>query len=115
MKRFWALFLTAAMALSLAACGEEQASSSSTARKSSPLLELKAPGTFSQIAKVGYIPFVFALISFMIRIASMKSPDRSPARPALRPAMERSWQGLPNVMQFTGSIWSPQIFVISPR
>ena len=31
MKRFWALFLTAAMALSLAACGEEQASSSSTA------------------------------------------------------------------------------------
>ena len=31
MKRFWALFLTAAMALSLAACGEEQASSFSTA------------------------------------------------------------------------------------
>lgn len=54
-------------------------------------------------------------IPTMIRTASMKSPDRSPARPALRPAMDKSWHGLPNVMQSTGSISSPWIFVISPR
>lgn len=84
-----------------------RASSSSTALKSSPLLLEKAPGTFSQIAKVGCIPFVAFLISLMILTASTKRPDRSPASPALRPAMDKSWHGLPNVMQSTGSIWSP--------
>lgn len=67
-----------------------RASSSSTALKSSPPLELKDPGTFSQIAKAGYSPFVLDLISFMIRTASTNNPERSPASPALRPAMDKS-------------------------
>ena len=42
---------------------------SRTHRKSSPLLLLNAPGTFSQTAYLGYSPFVASLISLMIRIA----------------------------------------------
>jgi hypothetical protein len=57
----------------------------------------------------------FSLISFMIRICSMKSPLRSPSSPALLPATERSWQGLPPIMQSTIGAVSPLIFVISPR
>ena len=37
--------------------------------KSSLFPDTKAPVTFSHIAKVGYMPFVFSLISFMILIA----------------------------------------------
>lgn len=66
-------------------------------------------------AKTVMAAFVAFLISLMIRTASTKRPDRSPASPALRPAMDKSWHGLPNVMQSTGSISSPWIFVISPR
>ena len=43
---------------------------SRTHRKSSPLLELNAPGTFSQTANLGYLPSVAHLISFIILTAS---------------------------------------------
>lgn len=49
----------------------------------------------------------------MILTASMNSPLRSPASPARRPAIERSWHGLPNVMQSTNGALC--IFVMSPR
>ena len=41
-----------------------------THRKSSPLLELNAPGTFSQTANLGHLPLVAHLISFIILTAS---------------------------------------------
>lgn len=63
---------------------------SSTVRKSSPPLELKAPGTFSQTAKVGYIPFVALLISPIILTASTNSTERSPPNPSLNPAIDKS-------------------------
>jgi hypothetical protein len=70
-------------------------------------LELNAPGTFSQTAKVGYIPLVAVLISLMILAASKNSTERSSSNPSLFPAIDKPWQGLPNVMQSTGSILSP--------
>ena len=57
-----------------------RASSSRTARKSSPLFELNAPGTFSQTAYLGYFPFVASLISLIMRTASIKRPLRSPLK-----------------------------------
>ena len=71
--------------------------SSRTVLKSSPLLLLKAPGTFSQTIYLGRIrkpvrPFCLSrsLISFTMRICSMNSPDRSPDSPARFPATLRS-------------------------
>lgn len=99
------------------------ASSSSTARKSSPPLLLKAPGTFSQTAKVGYFPPLFSLISSMIRTASMNKPLRvvssSPFfvcfSPARFPATLKSWHGEPKVIISTGSISAPDTLLTSPR
>ena len=50
----------------------------------------------------------------MIRICSRKRPDRCPARPALAPATERSWHGLPPQMMSTGGSFAPSSLVISP-
>ena len=93
-----------------------------TAPKSYPLLELKAPGTFSQTIQRGrmsvpVLPLAASahLISFIILICSIKSPDRSPARPARLPATDKSWQGLPPMMTLTGSTIEPLICVISPK
>ena len=100
--------------------------SSRTARKSSPLEDEKAPGTFSHTMNRGIIPqglavllprFLLAsvcLISFMIRICSIKRPERSPASPARFPAMLRSWQGEPPAITSTGGRLAPSSFVISP-
>ena len=44
----------------------------------------------------------------------MKSPERSPASPALAPATLRSWQGLPPQMMSTGGSRAPFSFVMSP-
>ena len=98
-------------------------SSSQTMRKSSPLLLLKAPGTFSQSAKRGYFPSVAVLISLIILTASMKSPLRvvssspfaSCFKPARLPATDKSWQGLPKVIMSTGSISPSCILLMSPR
>ena len=91
------------------------ASSCRTRRKSSPLLLLNAPGTFSQTAKAGYFPCVLHLISRMIRTASKNRLERSPDNPARFPAMLKSWQGEPNVITSTGLIFPPSIRVISPK
>lgn len=97
--------------------------SSRTIRKSSPFgfpLE-NAPGTFSQMKSRGRInssaiPVRLSAfrISFVIRICSMKRPERAPARPARVPATDRSWQGLPPQMISTGRSSSPRSFVMSP-
>ena len=50
----------------------------------------------------------------MIRICSRKRPDLCPARPALAPATERSWHGLPPQMMSTGGSFAPSSLVISP-
>ena len=62
--------------------------SSRTIRKSSPLLELNAPGTFSQTMYLGRIAIPAlplctsaSLNSFTHRICSMKRPERSSASP----------------------------------
>ena len=97
--------------------------SSSTIRKSSPfgVPELKAPGTFSQARNRGRIKRAVlplctsaALISFTIRICSIKSPERAPARPERVPATLRSWHGLPPQMMSTGGSLAPSSLVISP-
>ena len=97
--------------------------SSRTIRKSSDFgvpLE-KAPGTFSQHIHRGRIRLAVrplrtssSLISFTIRICSIKSPERSPESPALAPATERSWHGLPPQMMSTGGSFAPSSFVMSP-
>lgn len=98
--------------------------SSSTTRKSSPLgcPELNAPPTFSQHEKRGrtWMPvrprsISAFLISLMIRICSMKRPERAPASPALAPAMDKSWQGLPPQMISTGGSSAPLSLVMSPK
>jgi hypothetical protein len=63
-----------------------RANLSNTHLKSSPLLELKAPLTFSQIANFGYSPLVASLISVITRIISRNNPERSPAKPSRLPA-----------------------------
>ena len=55
-----------------------------------------------------------ALISRTIRICSMNKPERAPARPALAPATDRSWHGLPPQMMSTGGRFAPFSFVMSP-
>lgn len=93
--------------------------SSRTMRKSSPLLEEKAPGTFSHMAYRGRTGsfarlLVSSLISLITRICSINKPLLSPPSPALCPATDRSWQGEPPAIISTGSISRPLIFVISP-
>ena len=98
--------------------------SSRTMRKSSPFgaPELNAPGTFSQHIHRGRtaIPVLplyssAALISFTMRICSLKSPERAPERPARVPeATDRSWHGLPPQMMSTGGSFAPSSLVISP-
>ncbi len=97
--------------------------SSNTIRKSSPLGDplLNAPGTFSQQNQRGRISIPVrprsrsaVLISFTIRICSIKRPEREPDNPALVPATLRSWQGLPPQMRSTGNNSFPDNFVISP-
>ena len=99
-----------------------RAVSSRTARKSSPLLLLNAPGTFSQTMNLGriLIPVLplrlsISLNSLTIRICSMNSPDLAPANPARLPATDKSWHGLPPVTMSTGSRLLQSIFVMSPR
>ena len=99
-----------------------RAVSSRTARKSSPPLLEKAPGTFSQTMYRGRTDrtgcpsrMPASRISFTILICSMNSPERSPASPALFPATERSWHGLPPITTSTGGASRPEIFVMSPR
>jgi len=96
--------------------------SSRTAAKSFPPLELNAPGTFSQTMNLGRtnspaLPRRTSSlrISFMTLICSMNRPDRAPARPALFPATERSWQGDPPVITSTGGTSAPFNFVMSPK
>ena len=86
-----------------------------TVSKSFPPFDESAPGTFSQITKRGYLPFVATSISMMILIASQNSPDLPPPRPARFPAMLKSWQGDPNVIISTGSILSPRTSFTLPR
>ena len=100
--------------------------SSRTARKSSPPAEEKAPGTFSHTMNRGTIPPGLAgsfplflsssacLISFMMRICSMNSPERSPDSPARFPAILRSWHGEPPAMMSAGGSSAPFSLVISP-
>lgn len=97
--------------------------SSRTMRKSSPPQEEKAPGTFSQMIHLGLgrtaravppFPASASLISFMIRIISMKRPERSPDKPERGPATDRSWQGEPPEMMSTGGSSAPLSFVMSP-
>ena len=97
--------------------------SSSTILKSSYFgvpLE-KAPGTFSQHIQRGRMltpsrPRALSAnrISRTIRICSIKRPERAPARPALAPATDRSWHGLPPQMMSTGGSSAPCSFVMSP-
>ena len=98
--------------------------SSRTILKSSPCgsPEEKAPGTFSQHKILGRTDtpdrprsISAFLISFVIRICSMKSPERAPAKPALAPATERSWHGLPPAIISTGGSSAPFSLVISPQ
>ena len=110
--------------------------SSSTHLKSSPLFELKAPGTFSHTMNRGLRSRIssFAprtrnclihsfLNSFTILICSINNPERvvssSPLsecfNPALFPATLKSWQGLPPVIISTNGTSDPFIFVISPK
>ena len=44
----------------------------------------------------------------------MNRPERSPASPALAPATDRSWHGLPPQMISTGGSSAPFNFVMSP-
>ena len=53
-------------------------------------------------------------ISFTSRTCSMNRPERAPARPALAPATDRSWHGLPPQMMSTGGSSAPFSFVMSP-
>ena len=97
--------------------------SSRTILKSSPFgspLE-NAPGTFSQQRNLGRIrmpdrprSISAFLISFVIRVCSIKSPERVPANPARAPATDKSWHGLPPQMISTGGSSAPLSFVISP-
>ena len=97
--------------------------SSRTIRKSSPLgvpLE-KAPGTFSHNKYRGRtwisaLPRNWSayLISFTSLTCSIKRPERAPANPALAPATDRSWHGLPPQMISTGDSSAPFSFVMSP-
>lgn len=99
--------------------------SSRTILKSSPCgsPEEKAPGTFSHEKILGRTDtpdrprsISAFLISFVIRICSMKSPERAPASPALVPdAMERSWHGEPPAIISTGGSSAPFSLVISPK
>lgn len=98
--------------------------SSRTILKSSPCgsPEEKAPGTFSQHKILGRTDtpdrprnISAFLISFVIRICSMKSPERTPAKPALAPATDKSWQGLPPAIISTGGSSAPFSLVISPK
>lgn len=85
--------------------------------------EEKAPGTFFHEKILGRTDtpdrprsISAFLISFVIRICSMKSPERAPASPALVPdAMERSWHGLPPAIISTGGSSAPFSLVISPK
>ena len=84
--------------------------------------EENVPGTFSQHSILGRIDtpdrprsISAFLISFVIRICSMKSPERAPASPALAPATERSWHGLPPAIISTGGSSAPFSLVISPK
>ena len=97
--------------------------SSRTIRKSSPfgVPELKAPGTFSHAINLGRTskavrPLCMSAfrISFTSRTCSMNRPERAPARPALAPATDRSWHGLPPQMMSTGGSSAPCSFVMSP-
>lgn len=83
--------------------------------------ELKAPGTFSQHSHRGRTctsvrprRISASRISFVIRICSIKRPDRSPSRPRRVPATDRSWHGLPPQMMSTGGNAAPSSFVMSP-
>lgn len=98
--------------------------SSRTILKSSPggSPEEKAPGTFSQHKILGRTDTpdrprsISAFrISFVIRICSMKSPERAPAKPALAPATDKSWHGLPPAIISTGGSSAPFSLVISPK
>ena len=84
--------------------------------------EENVPGTFSQHNILGRTDTpdrprsISAFrISFVIRICSMKSPERAPASPALAPATERSWHGLPPAIISTGGSSAPFSLVISPK
>ena len=92
-------------------------------RKSSPLgvPELNAPGTFSQHIHRGRTAIPVRplcssafLISFTMRICSIKSPERAPNIPALAPATLRSWHGEPPQMISTGGSFAPSSLVMSP-
>ena len=98
--------------------------SSRTILKSSPCgsPEEKTPGTFSHNNILGRTDtpdrprsISAFLISFVIRICSMKSPERAPASPALAPATDKSWQGLPPAIISTGGSSAPFSLVISPK
>jgi len=96
--------------------------SSSTARKSSPFEQEKAPGTFSQTIYRGrtasaVLPLALskALISLITRTCSMNRPERSPCSPARLPfATLRSWHGLPPQTTSTGANSAPFSRVMSP-
>ena len=84
--------------------------------------EEKTPGTFSHDKILGRTDTpdrprsISAFrISFVIRICSMKSPERAPVKPALAPATERSWHGLPPDIISTGGSSAPFSLVISPK
>ncbi len=92
-------------------------------RKSSPFgcPLLKTPGTFSQHIYLGrtaraVLPLFLSasLISFTIRICSINRPERSPSKPALAPATDRSWHGEPPAMMSTGGSFAPSSLVMSP-
>lgn len=90
-------------------------SASTTAAKSAPLLELKAPGTFSQ--RANRHPHHRRAHS-MICIAVKKSPERAPASPLRLPATDRSWHGEPNTTRSIcprAAICASVTFVTSPR
>ena len=93
--------------------------SSMTTPKSAPLLEVSAPGTFSQIETLGYFPLVSSLISLIILIPSWNSPDLPPSSPARFPATERSWHGLPHATTSISGEWDrmclPVRVVMSPH
>lgn len=98
--------------------------SSRTIRKSSPFgePELNAPATFSHAINLGRVKRAVlprstsaALISFTIRICSIKRPDLAPASPALvGDATLRSWHGEPPQMMSTGGSLAPSSLVMSP-
>lgn len=108
--------------LTTSICGSSiWTNSRSTARKSFPSALEKAPGTFSHTQYRGRTAIPVRprslsafLISFTIRICSMKRPERSPESPALAPATLRSWHGLPPQIMSTGGSSAPFSFVMSP-